>query len=266
MVVNKPLKMADMTYFQNCNFCPKKFFTKTGLKIHLNKLHENQLPNKDDKNQVQETKTTSAIECLDINSKQSSKTQIESDTVVNFESKEKMTKIPANSKTKNMEEVVQHLNQKKVGLGLEKKKLYKCLVCNKELSGGLKNHVLSVHEKQRLFKCHICQKSFAASSSLRLHVKILHEKQRLNKCHLCDFKCRFNSSMKRHINVIHEKQKPFKCPICDSKFYDNCSVKRHIRGVHEKQKPFQCSFCEKHFSQSGSLNFHVRTLHKTKNI
>ena len=47
--------MSDLTDFKSCTFCSKKFFTKTGLKIHLDKAHEKQLPKKENQNKVNKT-------------------------------------------------------------------------------------------------------------------------------------------------------------------------------------------------------------------
>ena len=42
----------------------------------------------------------------------------------------------------------------------------------------MKRHVEAVHEKKKLFKCAICDKSFARKTAMKAHSEIVHEKKK----------------------------------------------------------------------------------------
>ena len=59
----------------------------------------------------------------------------------------------------------------------EKKKPFKCELCNKDFTqlAHMKGHVSSVHEGKKPFECNICNSTFSQKQHMRGHVKIVHE-------------------------------------------------------------------------------------------
>ena len=100
--------MSYTADFKNCTFCPKKFFTKTGLKLHLDKSHGNQFKNE---SQVEKTATT-----LTLDSKQT----------INENQNNRY-----NSDCKVVKESVQNTNKNEDHFK-RKQKLYICPICKKE--------------------------------------------------------------------------------------------------------------------------------------
>jgi hypothetical protein len=109
--------MSEYNDFKNCNFCPKKFFTKTGLKLHLDKVHEKQFSSEEKGNQVKETGTKSAAEYISLLSEKTNKTK--QSTIEN-----------TNCSMKKEIEQTAEKKEKHVG---RKNVLFKCLIGNKEL-------------------------------------------------------------------------------------------------------------------------------------
>ena len=77
--------MSEYNEFKNCNICPKKFFTKTGLKLHLDEVHEKQLSSEETGNQVKATEMNSAVECVSLKSRIGNNNKRESDTLEEIE-------------------------------------------------------------------------------------------------------------------------------------------------------------------------------------
>ena len=235
--------MSHLADFQYCNFCPKKCFTKTGLKIHIDKAHGKQLSNHENENQVDKTALNSTVNLEQTIKKQPTSEKYAERTVA--------------------KEVLQNTDQDE-NYFQGKNKKFKCSICQKELKQklGLQRHVTIVHEKQRSFECQTCEKEFAYKHLLKRHVITVHEKQRLFKCQICNFEFGQNSALKQHIIAVHEKLKPFKCQICEFEFSAKDSLKTHLSVVHEKQKLFKCQICEFEFGHRGSLKQHIKVVHE----
>jgi hypothetical protein len=148
------------------HFCPKKYFSTTGLKIHINEVHEKQLSNQENKNQVGKTASNSIVNLEQTIKKQPTSEKYSERTVVK----------EALRNTDKDENYFQRKNKK-----------FKHPICQKELKQklGLQRHVLNTHEKQKPFQCHVCKKEFTISYNLKRHVRIVHDKQRSFKCQTC---------------------------------------------------------------------------------
>jgi hypothetical protein len=237
---NRP-NMSQFADFKSCNFCPKKFFTKTGLKIHCSEVHEKQL---EIESQVDKTAAKSTLDSKQtINENQNNR---------------------YNSDCKVVKDSVQYA-KKNADQFKRKKKLFICPICKKELKKniGLKQHIQFVHEKLRPFMCHICKKEFVLNGDLKRHITTVHEKQKPFKCLTCEKEFGQKSVLKKHTNTVHEKQRPFNCITCDKEFGLKSTLKQHISSVHEKQKTFKCIICQKDYSRKTHLNRHFKSKHPT---
>ena len=111
--------MSQLAGFKYCNFCPKKFFTKTGLKLHLNEDHMHQLS----KSQLKERETKPNVEHDKRNKqinpgkeKQVNQEETKSDAEhINLESNQTIRKIPANPECARKEKQVNEKEEKSWG-------------------------------------------------------------------------------------------------------------------------------------------------------
>ena len=73
-------------------------------------------------------------------------------------------------------------------------------------SGGLKVHILRMHQECKNYKCDSCGKSFPRTTDLNQHIKVVHERIRSQEDHICDF-CgsvmNQASTLRRHIKKFH---------------------------------------------------------------
>ena len=232
--------MSQWDDFHNCNLCTKKFFTKTGLKLHFEKLHVKQVPNNDNQNQVKLKLHFEELHFKQVpnndTKNQDKETGIGS---ANLESKKDIGKMLLTTKENTECEVPKEIGQnngKKDNFSKRKNKPIQCSICYNEFKRrqGLQRHMQAVHEKQKPFKFPICVKYFSRNVTLIDHVKTVHEKQKLFKCQICDKNFAYNNSMNRHIKAVHEKQKPFRCQICEKDFARIDKMNWHVKSVHEK--------------------------------
>ena len=104
--------------------------------------------------------------------------------------------------------------------------------------------VVSTKEKKKLFKCVFCDKSFSKQSVIKRHVASVHERKKPFQCEACDYSSSQKFTLKTHIVSVHDKKKLFKCKICDYSSSQKGDMKRHVASVHEKKKPFKCRSCD----------------------
>ena len=57
---------------------------------------------------------------------------------------------------------------------MQPRKLYKCSVCRKTLSGCMKRHMLT-HAGEKPHECDMCKKTFSRASNLNRHMYIQEE-------------------------------------------------------------------------------------------
>ena len=58
----KRVNMSKFAEFKICNICGKTFFTKTGLKLHLDEVHQQPFPNEENEKKSTELEQTSILQ------------------------------------------------------------------------------------------------------------------------------------------------------------------------------------------------------------
>lgn len=143
----------------------------------------------------------------------------------------------------------------------KKEKPYKCNVCNKRLSEGLRQH-MRIHEPAKSSLCNYCGKLFREWKILKSHIKLKHDNQRLHNCSICSKKFSQKIHLQHHINT-HTGQKPYKCKNCPKTFASPTQAYNHNR-IHQ-EKTYQCKICKKMFRFASNLRYHYRTHTRERN-
>ncbi|CAH1107488.1 unnamed protein product [Psylliodes chrysocephalus] len=176
----------------------------------------------------------------------------------------------------------------------KKKKLYRCLICQKSFSSSLlrSTHIdghfekcyavcqicgkfmkkidffqhFHIHAVNNRIKNHIDDKPSKYNFSYRELIKRKRVKQKYNlqkhcgkklfKCKLCSAGFTNECTLLKHL-LIHEKNaKPFECDICCKRFSDKSVCQRHSL-IHRDDKPFKCDMCSKGFNDRSALQKHL---------
>merc|ERR1712179_231150 len=111
-------------------------------------------------------------------------------------------------------------------------------------------------EKKKLYKCNLCQKGFVRGSYLKTHIESVHENKKY-KCKLCLKEFLWAKCLKIHIETIHEKTKNYECKSCKKIFNQVGNLKTHINNVH-KQLRSKCKICQKLVTK-GFLKSHIES-------
>jgi hypothetical protein len=207
--------MSQWDDFHNCNLCTKKFYTKTGLKLHFEELHVKQVSTNDNQNQVKLKLHFDELHFKQLPNNDTKNQDKEAGIgSANLESKKDIGKMLLTTKENTECEVPKEIEQndgKKDNFFKGKNQLIKCSICYNEFKQkqGLQRHVQAIHEKQKPFKCLFCEKYFAR-----------------------------NNRMNQHVKSVHEKQKPFRCQICKKDFASNDNMKFHLKKCTWGKKIF----------------------------
>lgn len=117
---------------------------------------------------------------------------------------------------------------------------------------------------QQQYQCHSCEKQFAVRSRLRYHVKRFHEKIKYFHCDMCDkrFSCR--RIILNHIRGVHIKEKTYACDQCPKVFKVDSALYAHKKS-HDDKYLFFCKECDGKFKSRAQLNVHFTMHTKEKN-
>ncbi|XP_066582843.1 zinc finger protein 814-like [Prorops nasuta] len=206
-----------------CDICPKKFYRREHLKIHVAK-HNMIKPYKCTrctKRFIKEEQLTNHLSKHD----RSFKKNKETDTVKRF-----LCEICSKSFTQSTT-LIAHLRAHN---GI---KPYVCEVCSRPFTTNayLKMH-MRTHTQERPYICQYCSRAFARADTLANHLTS-HTGEAKYHCKYCPKNFRRLKSLKEHV-FIHTGQRPYACPTCDRRFNNNGS-----RYAHSKR-------CKQNFLQN----------------
>ncbi|XP_033220205.1 zinc finger protein 91-like isoform X2 [Belonocnema kinseyi] len=197
-----------------CDICPKKFYRREHLKIHVAK-HNMIKPykcNRCTKRFIKEEQLTNHLSKHDRTFKKNKETD---------SSKRFLCEICSKSFTQSTT-LIAHLRAHN---GI---KPYVCEVCSRPFTTNayLKMH-MRTHTQERPYKCQVCSKAFARADTLANHLTS-HTGEAKYHCKFCPKNFRRLKSLKEHV-FIHTGQRPYACPTCDRRFNNNGSRYAHSK-------------------------------------
>lgn len=206
-----------------CDICPKKFYRREHLKIHVAK-HNMIKPYKCTrctKRFIKEDQLTNHLSKHDRPFKKNKETD---------SSKRFLCEICSKSFTQSTT-LIAHLRAHN---GI---KPYVCEVCSRPFTTNayLKMH-MRTHTQERPYICQYCSRAFARADTLANHLTS-HTGEAKYHCKYCPKNFRRLKSLKEHV-FIHTGQRPYACPTCDRRFNNNGS-----RYAHSKR-------CKQNFLQN----------------
>ncbi|KAK2580433.1 hypothetical protein KPH14_006178 [Odynerus spinipes] len=206
-----------------CDICPKKFYRREHLKIHVAK-HNMIKPYKCTrctKRFIKEEQLTNHLSKHDRPFKKNKETD---------SSKRFLCEICSKSFTQSTT-LIAHLRAHN---GI---KPYVCEVCSRPFTTNayLKMH-MRTHTQERPYICQYCSRAFARADTLANHLTS-HTGEAKYHCKYCPKNFRRLKSLKEHV-FIHTGQRPYACPTCDRRFNNNGS-----RYAHSKR-------CKQNFLQN----------------
>lgn len=123
---------------------------------------------------------------------------------------------------------------------------FNCNRCDEifEKKSKLDDHKFQAHAVwKKLYKCLVCQKEFGRKKMLQLHLETHEKKEEVADfkppkpvCIICDYCGKpFNSrsALNRHI-FIHNRYKPLYCSVCNKGFFKKESLDNHVASEHPK--------------------------------
>ncbi|XP_012253228.2 zinc finger protein 729-like [Athalia rosae] len=197
-----------------CDICPKKFYRREHLKIHVAK-HNMIKPHKCNrctKRFAKEEQLTNHVSKHDRNFKKNKETD---------SSKRFLCEICSKSFTQSTT-LIAHLRAHN---GI---KPYVCEVCSRPFTTNayLKMH-MRTHTQERPYTCQYCSRAFARADTLANHLTS-HTGEAKYHCKYCPKNFRRLKSLKEHV-FIHTGQRPYACPTCDRRFNNNGSRYAHSK-------------------------------------
>ncbi|XP_029665616.1 zinc finger protein 845-like [Formica exsecta] len=197
-----------------CDICPKKFYRREHLKIHVAK-HNMIKPYKCTrctKRFIKEEQLNNHLSKHDRTFKKNKETD---------SSKRFLCEICSKSFTQSTT-LIAHLRAHN---GI---KPYVCQVCSRPFTTNayLKMH-MRTHTQERPYICQYCSRAFARADTLANHLTS-HTGEAKYHCKCCPKNFRRLKSLKEHM-FIHTGQRPYECPTCDRKFNNNGSRYAHSK-------------------------------------
>ena len=197
-----------------CDICPKKFYRREHLKIHVAK-HNMIKPYKCTRCSKRFMKEDQLAHHLSKHDRTFKKVK-ETDSSKRF-----LCEICSKSFTQSTT-LIAHLRAHN---GI---KPYVCEVCARPFTTNayLKMH-MRTHTQERPYSCQYCSRAFARADTLANHLTS-HTGEAKYHCKYCPKNFRRLKSLKEHV-FIHTGQRPYACPTCDRRFNNNGSRYAHSK-------------------------------------
>ncbi|KAH0548426.1 zinc finger protein 26-like isoform X2 [Cotesia glomerata] len=217
-----------------CDICPKKFYRREHLKIHVAK-HNMIKPHKCTRCSKRFMKEEQLNAHLTKHERTFKKNKEPDSTSKRF-----LCEICSKSFTQSTT-LVAHLRAHN---GI---KPYVCEVCARPFTTNayLKMH-MRTHTQERPYTCQFCSRAFARADTLANHLTS-HTGEAKYHCKFCPKNFRRLKSLKEHV-FIHTGQRPYACPTCDRRFNNNGS-----RYAHSKR-------CKQNMLQNQARQSQAQTL------
>ncbi|XP_008556329.1 zinc finger protein 160 isoform X1 [Microplitis demolitor] len=198
-----------------CDICPKKFYRREHLKIHVAK-HNMIKPHKCPRCSKRFMKEEQLSAHLTKHERTFKKNKEPDSTSKRF-----LCEICSKSFTQSTT-LVAHLRAHN---GI---KPYVCEVCARPFTTNayLKMH-MRTHTQERPYTCQFCARAFARADTLANHLTS-HTGEAKYHCKYCPKNFRRLKSLKEHV-FIHTGQRPYACPTCDRRFNNNGSRYAHSK-------------------------------------
>lgn len=221
-----------LQYNARCYKCMKGFLSETGLKKHVERIHEQKPQIIHIKSNVKKPRYCSI--CPEV-----------------FDS---------------IADLRKHLNTHDPG------ETHKCHECNKEFDSRktYNCHVHSFSHRRKVdpntkfsFKCPKCHLSFNNNSLLENHKNTEHLKVKPYICTICGRQFPAEIKLRYHMNR-HKGIKQFQCSECSSMFTSASGLKKHGLRYHSAERPIPCDLCDKSFVCQSEYNLHKQRNHSEK--
>ncbi|XP_034947213.1 zinc finger protein 62 homolog [Chelonus insularis] len=198
-----------------CDICPKKFYRREHLKIHVAK-HNMVKPYKCSRCSKRFIKEEQLAAHVTKHERNFKKNKDSDSTAKRF-----LCEICSKSFTQSTT-LVAHLRAHN---GI---KPYVCEVCARPFTTNayLKMH-MRTHTQERPYSCQYCSRAFARADTLANHLTS-HTGEAKYHCKYCPKHFRRLKSLKEHV-FIHTGQRPYACPTCDRRFNNNGSRYAHSK-------------------------------------
>ncbi|CAL4128378.1 unnamed protein product, partial [Meganyctiphanes norvegica] len=235
-----------------CKTCNKTFSSATGLKVHIETIHE--------KAQVYECPVCKES----FNQKGNMQNHYR-----RLHQGEEARKLLCDICSKGFicpSDLRKHVER--VHLKVRKNEVM-CDLCGKPFSDSraMRIHINAVHTKEVQHPCPDCKMVFHSLTNMVTHRRRMHggAEGRKHICEVCHKGFCSPSDLKTHIRVVHENVRKFVCDICGQAF-KVCSHLKYHRRKHTGETPYECPHCGKRFHGPSHISDHVKKVHKTMYI
>ncbi|XP_045119483.1 zinc finger protein 652-like [Portunus trituberculatus] len=232
-----------------CKTCGRKFSSLTGLKVHVETIHE--------KSQVH-----LCPECKEpFNQKGNMQNHYR-----RVHQGQEARKLLCHICTKGFicpSDLRKHIER--VHLKIRKNEVM-CEVCGKPFSDSraMRIHINAVHTREVQHPCPECKMVFHSLTNMVTHRRRMHggPEGRRNVCEVCGKGFCSPSDLKTHVRVVHDNVRKYVCDICGQAF-KVCSHLKYHRRKHTGEAPYECPHCGKCFHGPSHISDHVKKVHKT---
>uniref|UniRef100_A0A8C4GZF3 C2H2-type domain-containing protein n=1 Tax=Dicentrarchus labrax TaxID=13489 RepID=A0A8C4GZF3_DICLA len=194
-----------------CSMCPKKFRINQSLKLHILRIHKDQVNSSETNGDLAWTKPLEVIEDNREDLISSSKDPAHA---INHNKVHKEHPLRPQSNSQSL--TLRHTNT----------------LSHPAAPGG---------GNGRPYTCPYCTKCFTYPSHQRRHL-LRHTGVRLHPCQFCDKSFLTPSELTVHTRT-HTGERPFGCAQCGKRFARSGNLRAHQRDVHMGKRPFACTEC-----------------------
>lgn len=232
-----------------CKTCARKFSSLTGLKVHIETIHER----------------AQVYECPDCKELFNQKGNMQNHyrRVHQGEEARKLLCDICNKGFICPSDLRKHVER--VHLKIRKNEVM-CEICGKPFSDSraMRIHTNAVHTREVQHPCPECKMVFHSLTNMVTHRRRMHggPEGRKNVCEVCGKGFCSPSDLKTHIRVVHDNIRKYVCDICGQAF-KVCSHLKYHRRKHTGEAPYECPHCGKCFHGPSHISDHVKKVHKT---